>query len=199
MDTCIFRTCHRPLSSSSRVVCVEHQAEVDAEEAKLRRRRVLVYGSRTWDDDSAIQHAIATLPDDAVVIHGGARGADEMAGRAARKRGLAVEVFRADWGRHGRAAGPIRNQLMLDEGRPTDAIGFRMPGTSAGTDDMSRRLDAAGISRALYEALPPNLTAIDPNRCPHCGCGSIARTYPWSARVYRCQRPDCGSTFCAAD
>ena len=45
------------------------------------------------------------------------------------------------------------------------------------------------------------ITATDPNKCPHCGCGSIARTYPWAARVYRCQRPstECGRVFAGGD
>lgn len=158
MPTCIFRDCPNEPSSASRVVCAEHQAEVDAEEAKLidrtghrcaehpaRQRRVLVYGSRTWDDAAAVRRVIADLPADAVVIHGGAQGADTMAGLWAKARGLRVEVYPADWRKHGKAAGPIRNQQMVDEGKPTDAIGFRMPGTSAGTDDMTRRLVAAGI------------------------------------------------------
>jgi hypothetical protein len=41
---------------------------------------------------------------------------------------------------------------MIDEGKPTRAVGFRMPGISKGTDDMSRRLAAAGIP---HEGVPP--------------------------------------------
>lgn len=108
-------------------------------------RRVLIYGSRSWVDPEPILALIAGLPDDAIVIEGGAAGADSLAGRIARERVLKVEVFPADWQKHGRAAGPIRNQQMVDEGRPTEAHGFRMPGVSTGTDDMTRRLKTAGI------------------------------------------------------
>ena len=48
------------------------------------------------------------------LLHGGARGADRAIGRAARQLGWPVEVLPADWRRHGRAAGPIRNRELLE-------------------------------------------------------------------------------------
>jgi predicted Rossmann-fold nucleotide-binding protein len=48
------------------------------------------------------------------VLHGGARGADRTIGRAAHQLGWPVEVLPADWRRHGRAAGPIRNRELLE-------------------------------------------------------------------------------------
>jgi predicted Rossmann-fold nucleotide-binding protein len=48
------------------------------------------------------------------LLHGGARGADRAIGRAARQLGWSVEVLPADWRRHGRAAGPIRNRELLE-------------------------------------------------------------------------------------
>mgnify|MGYP001560572228 CR=1 FL=1 len=107
--------------------------------------RALVYGSRTWTDRTVIREFIASLPSDAVVIHGGADGADSIAGQAAEMRGLQVVVYRALWFAHGRAAGPIRNQRMIDEGQPTIARGYRRGFNSPGTDDMTRRLERAGI------------------------------------------------------
>lgn len=106
--------------------------------------RVVVYGSRTWRDPAPIRAYIDSLPPTAVVITGGAWGADRIAHLAAQARGLATEVYPADWDRHGRRAGPLRNQQMLDSG-VTEARGFRMPGLSNGTDDMTLRLVAAGV------------------------------------------------------
>lgn len=77
-----------------------------------------------------------------VVIHGAARGADTEAAWLARGRGLAVEAFPADWRKHGRAAGPLRNQRMLDEGKPDLVIAFS---GGKGTADMVRRAEAAGV------------------------------------------------------
>lgn len=46
------------------------------------------------------------------IVHGGARGADRLAGEVASEMGLEVGVFQADWDRHGRAAGYRRNERM---------------------------------------------------------------------------------------
>ena len=76
------------------------------------------------------------------VIEGDARGADRMAGEWAQCHGVQNLKFRAEWEKLGRKAGPIRNQLMLDEGRPDLVVAF--PG-GRGTADMVRRARAAGI------------------------------------------------------
>jgi hypothetical protein len=85
------------------------------------------------------------LDRDTVIVHGGADGADALADQAALLWGLQRDVYRADWSKHGKAAGPIRNQRMIDEGKPDRVIAFRMPGESRGTDDMIRRAQVAGI------------------------------------------------------
>lgn len=85
---------------------------------------------------------LAAVERPSVVIHGGARGADSLAGEVATKAGVPVEVYPAQWEKHGRRAGPIRNQQMLDEGRP-DVV-LAMPG-GVGTADMVRRAKAAGL------------------------------------------------------
>ena len=76
------------------------------------------------------------------LIHGGARGADEGAADWGRSEGIKVIGYPADWRKHGKSAGPIRNQRMLDEGKPDIVIAF--PG-GKGTIDMLRRTEAAGI------------------------------------------------------
>jgi len=80
--------------------------------------RVLVCGSRDWELISLIRQELSKLDRGAVIIHGACRGADSIAGIAAQELGLRVREFPADWGRYGRAAGPIRNKQMLDEGKP---------------------------------------------------------------------------------
>lgn len=61
----------------------------------------------------------------AVLIDGDARGADRLAGEWARARGIENLKFVADWAGQGRAAGPIRNERMLREGKPDLVIVFR--------------------------------------------------------------------------
>src|SRR5512146_256267 len=83
-----------------------------------RGDRVLVCGDREWDDFDLIYERMGGLPEGSVVIHGGARGADKLAGRAAKERGHKVQVFVADWDKLGKSAGPRRNSQMLTEGKP---------------------------------------------------------------------------------
>jgi hypothetical protein len=49
-------------------------------------------------------------------MHGAARGADRLAGAAALRLGLEVVEYPADWKRHGRRAGYVRNEQMLAAG-----------------------------------------------------------------------------------
>lgn len=76
------------------------------------------------------------------LISGGARGADKMAERYAIFRGHDVEVFEPDWLTYGNSAGPIRNQQMLDEGKPDLVIAF--PG-GTGTANMIELAEKAGV------------------------------------------------------
>lgn len=105
--------------------------------------RVLVCGGRDFTDREWLYSVLDSLPSKPMyVIHGGAAGADKMAGEWAKSRFIPALVFEADWKQHGRAAGPIRNQFMLDEGHPDLVIAF--PG-GRGTADMVRKAEAAGV------------------------------------------------------
>jgi hypothetical protein len=77
-----------------------------------------------------------------VVIEGDARGADRIAGYWARKNRIENRKFPADWAGFGKKAGPLRNQQMLDEGKPDLVIAF--PG-GVGTRDMVQRAQKSGI------------------------------------------------------
>ena len=77
------------------------------------------------------------------MIDGDQRGADRMAGRWARLRGIENLIFTADWAKRGKGAGPIRNQRMLDEGRPDLVVAFL---GGKGTTDMVRRAERAGVA-----------------------------------------------------
>ena len=117
--------------------------------------RVLVCGGRYFDSAEAFNWLEANAHDLVAemmgkragveidtVIHGGATGADEGADQWARSEGMKVLAFPADWKKHGRAAGPIRNQRMIDEGRPDAVIAFH---GGRGTADMIRRAEIAGL------------------------------------------------------
>jgi UDP-N-acetylmuramoylalanine-D-glutamate ligase len=53
-----------------------------------------------------------------------------------------LEVYPADWKLHGKSAGHIRNQQMLDESKPDIVIAF--PG-GRGTANMIKRAKKAGV------------------------------------------------------
>lgn len=89
----------------------------------MGRLVVLVCGDRHWSNRAAIIKRLKQLPLDTLILHGGASGADSIAGEEALKLGLEVKVFPANWDKYGRAAGPIRNIEMLDQ-NPQLVIAF---------------------------------------------------------------------------
>ncbi len=72
----------------------------------------------------------------------GLRGVDDIALCWANRTRIKSENFPADWNGQGKAAGPIRNQRMLDEGQPD--IVFAFPG-GKGTTDMCLKASRAGV------------------------------------------------------
>lgn len=93
-----------------------------------------------------IKDFLLTLSKDAVIIEGECRGADRIAREEAEKLGMEVIPFEAKWERYGRGAGHIRNQKMLDEGKPDKVVAFHNDITSSkGTKDMIRRAKEADI------------------------------------------------------
>jgi hypothetical protein len=103
--------------------------------------RILVCGGRDYDDRTKVFETLDTLKP-SVIIEGGARGADWIAATWGMENRVPRMRFDADWQTHGKAAGPIRNQLMLDQGNPDLVLAF--PG-GKGTADCVRRARAAGI------------------------------------------------------
>lgn len=95
----------------------------------LRTPRILVTGSRAWDDYACIRDTlrfefiINHRNRDAVLVHGGCpTGADAMADKAWRKQQLPIEIYPADWSL-GKQAGYIRNKEMVDS-NPTVCYAF---------------------------------------------------------------------------
>lgn len=85
--------------------------------------KVLVTGDRHWYNKDRIREILSALTDVECIIEGEARGADTLAREVAEELGIPVKKFPADWDKHGKAAGPIRNIQMLDE-KPDLVIAF---------------------------------------------------------------------------
>lgn len=110
----------------------------------VRAMRILVCGSRGWTDRHRVLNELLELHNEAVlkgaelplsevtVIDGGAKGADQIAYEAAIALGMKSERYPADWNRYGKRAGYVRNQQMLDEGKPDTVLAF-WDGKSRGT------------------------------------------------------------------
>jgi hypothetical protein len=111
-------------------------------------KRVLVCGGRDYDDYKRLVDVLDEIAPD-LIINGGCAGADHMASNYAIAKRIPAHTFFADWEEHGKAAGPVRNQKMIDVGRPSVVVAF--PG-GKGTADMVRRAKKAGIP--LIEVLP---------------------------------------------
>lgn len=108
--------------------------------------RVVIFGGRDFNNEkmafSALDH-LHSLHNFSCVIDGMARGADTLGFKWAQHNGIETERYPAQWKTYGRAAGPIRNQQMIDDGKPDMGIAF--PG-GTGTADMKKRLKSAGIN-----------------------------------------------------
>ncbi len=113
--------------------------------------RILITGSRTWTDSGAIYDALRsrTGPGRCVVVHGGASGADLMAGAAARALGMDVEICAADWARYPRAAGHLRNRAMVERGADI-CLAFILD-ESRGATGCAALAARAGIPVVRYE------------------------------------------------
>jgi len=97
--------------------------------------KILVCGSRTWNNSAIIYDILSKLPKDIIIIHGAAPGADRLAAKIAEEQlGLKVIPFPAKWNRYKKSAGHIRNLEMANE-NPDKIIAF-WDGISSGTKDM---------------------------------------------------------------
>lgn len=113
--------------------------------------KVLVFGSRKWVEQVPISRELDLFPPGTIVVHGKARGADNIGGYVAKQRGLEVREYPADWEQYGKAAGVVRNQKMLDEEHPDkNGIYFDValcfhedPNLGKGSADMQARLEKA--------------------------------------------------------
>jgi len=116
--------------------------------------RLLVCGGRDYTNKKLIETILNSLDGDPccpnLLIHGAAQGADSLAAGVAFDIGWNVKAFPADWTKHGKSAGPIRNAQMLKEGTPDLVIAF--PG-GYGTKNMMEQATKAGI---------PVLRVVDP-------------------------------------
>lgn len=118
--------------------------------------RVLITGSRDWDDQQAIWDALAAVARelpvdrDLVLVHGACpSGADRMAHEWARGFGAVIEAHPANWVINGKRAGFIRNAHMVSLGADV-CLAFIRNG-SRGASHTARLAEQAGIPTRRFE------------------------------------------------
>ncbi len=138
------RPCRKIGWGGSRNKCVLHRPFVKTT-CRASVITVLVCGGRDYYDRATVRARLDTLhamrPIGCVVTEGAA-GADHWAENWAIDNGIDRRFFGADWDKHKRAAGPIRNKQMLVEGKPDLVLAF--PG-GKGTRDMIAQARRAGV------------------------------------------------------
>lgn len=124
-------------------------------------RPVLVTGGRNFRDVEAICSAL-NAEEPTLVIHGQAAGVDAMADEWARYSAVPVLRVPANWNAHGKAAGPIRNGVMVEIAKRLGAVVMAFPG-GAGTADCVRQARAAGLEvrEVPGRTLPPEPRPIE--------------------------------------
>lgn len=107
--------------------------------------RVLVTGSRTFTNTKLMYNALSSIQNsDVTLVHGGCRGADKIAENIGKELGFKIEEHLANWDKHGKSAGPIRNIEMLNSG--IDLVLAFPIGESRGTRDC--------IKKAVNKSIP---------------------------------------------
>lgn len=125
--------------------------------------RLIVAGSRSFGSagrsraKGIVISLIRSLPQSVCeVVSGTARGADSVGEDAAAYLGIPVEQFPADWDRHGKRAGLIRNEEMAEY---ADSLLAIWDGESSGTHHMiktaSRELEHVVVWNYVDERVVP--------------------------------------------
>lgn len=119
----------------------------------LEKMKILITGDRNWRDYAYIKNILSLYPNDTIVVEGEARGADTLGKLAAKSLGMQVKEYPADWKLYGRAAGPIRNQQMLDDNPDIEFCHAFHPDikNSKGTKDMVERCDRKKIPVFIWD------------------------------------------------
>ena len=111
--------------------------------------RLLICGSRYYTDEAEfekiVKEWIRVNGEPQIIIAGEANGADTLAKKYAKRNLIEYEGYPAQWsgtGRQRKAAGPIRNSLMLTRCTHVLALPSR---NGTGTQDTMRKAKAKGI------------------------------------------------------
>ena len=116
--------------------------------------KTIIAGSRTIVDYQALLDAVVDSNFDITeVVSGGARGVDKMGEVFAQNNNINLRVFPADWEKHGRKAGILRN---IEMGDYADALIALWDGKSRGTKQMIEYATLKGLRVYVSVHKPTN-------------------------------------------
>lgn len=105
--------------------------------------KTIIAGSRDYHNYDTLLEAIAESNwQISQVVSGGAKGVDRLGEEYATVMNLPLHIYEADWERHGRAAGPLRNAKMAEN---ADALIALWDGKSRGTKNMIETAKKRGL------------------------------------------------------
>ena len=111
--------------------------------------RIIICGGRDFKDktlfNSTLTNLLAEYPN-CTIVSGHASGADTFAEQFAEEYDIPIKIFKPDWSKYGKAAGPIRNKEMLEYAKEATPVVIAFwDGKSKGTKNMvetARKTDA---------------------------------------------------------
>jgi len=121
-------------------------------ENEIKVLKVIVAGSRNFDDyetlKSVCDYIIGNPEIKVELISGNANGADKLGEKYAMEKKYELKIFKADWDKHGKKAGHIRNKEMGEYGNLLIAF---WDGKSKGTKNMIDIAKKKGMSSMVYK------------------------------------------------
>jgi hypothetical protein len=104
--------------------------------------KVIVAGSRYFKDFKRLIDELLKIQKDVTIdeiVSGGCHGADKYGECWADLFDIPVKIFKADWKKYGKAAGPIRNKEMAEYG---DMLVLFWDGKSKGSANMLKTMQS---------------------------------------------------------
>lgn len=120
----------------------------------MENQRIIIAGGRDFMDYALLKDTCdrllreSTMGQQPIIVSGHANGADMLGERYAMERGWQTDIHPADWKRHGRAAGPIRNREMA---LGSSALIAFWDGKSRGTKNMIDIANKLGLQVAVVD------------------------------------------------
>ena len=117
--------------------------------------KLIIAGSRDIDLEAAYNALInwflvngSNIPKVEEIVSGTARGVDQLGEHWANRYGVDIKRFPADWDKHGKPAGHIRNKAMAEY---ADALLLIWNGESRGSANMKKNMQK--INKPVYEII----------------------------------------------